>query len=41
MMKNENYQVMQLAGGRPIKMWTEGVPVEDDAKRQLTNTASL
>lgn len=26
---------------RPIKMWTEGVEVEDAAKQQLINTASM
>jgi hypothetical protein len=24
-----------VPGGVPIKMWTRGVPVEDDARRQL------
>jgi len=39
--KNENYEVMHMEGSRPIKMWTKGVPVEDDAKQQLRNIASL
>jgi tRNA-splicing ligase RtcB len=30
-----------VPGGVPIKMWTRGVPVEDDAKRQLANAARL
>jgi len=30
-----------VPGGVPIKMWTRGVPVEDEAKRQLTNAARL
>jgi tRNA-splicing ligase RtcB len=30
-----------VAGGVPIKMWTRGVPVEDEAKRQLGNAARL
>ena len=30
-----------VAGGVPVKMWTRGVPVEDEAKRQLTNAARL
>ncbi|HMX12281.1 MAG TPA: RtcB family protein [Burkholderiaceae bacterium] len=30
-----------VPGGVPIKMWTRGVPVEDDAKRQLSNAARL
>ena len=28
-------------GARPVKMWTRGVPVEDQAKAQLLNTASM
>jgi tRNA-splicing ligase RtcB (3'-phosphate/5'-hydroxy nucleic acid ligase) len=35
------YQVEQPDGGVPIKMWTRGVPVEDEAKRQLANAARL
>jgi tRNA-splicing ligase RtcB len=30
-----------VAGGVPIKMWTRGVPVEDEAARQLGNAARL
>jgi tRNA-splicing ligase RtcB len=30
-----------VAGGVPIKMWTRGVPVEDEALRQLSNAARL
>jgi len=30
-----------VAGGVPIKMWTRGVPVEDEAERQLGNAARL
>ncbi len=30
-----------VPGGVPIKMWTQGVPVEDEAKRQLANAARL
>ncbi|HEY5993272.1 MAG TPA: RtcB family protein [Gallionellaceae bacterium] len=35
------YQVMEVANGKPIKMWTEGVPVESDARVQLMNTAKM
>ncbi len=28
-------------GGKPIKAWTRGVPLEDEARRQLHNVASL
>ena len=30
-----------VAGGVPLKMWTRGVPVEDEARRQLANAARL
>jgi tRNA-splicing ligase RtcB len=40
-MKNEHYDVMHEPGFRSIKMWTHGVPVEDEAKEQLKNTARL
>jgi tRNA-splicing ligase RtcB (3'-phosphate/5'-hydroxy nucleic acid ligase) len=36
-----NYIEEETAGGVPVKMWTRGVPVEDVAKRQLTNAARL
>lgn len=36
-----DYQVMELAHGKPVKMWTNGVGVEEDARRQLRNTASM
>ena len=36
-----NYIEQEVAGGVPVKMWTRGVPVEDEAKRQLTNAARL
>ncbi len=40
-MQNENYNTMNVEGGRPVKMWTNGVPVEDQARAQLTKTARL
>ncbi len=36
-----DYQILEVDGGKPIKMWTEGVPVEDDARKQLANTARM
>jgi tRNA-splicing ligase RtcB len=36
-----NYIHEDVGGGVPLKMWTRGVPVEDAAKRQLTNAARL
>ena len=31
----------QVPGGVPVKMWIRGVPIEDEAKRQLMNAARL
>ncbi|WP_313954239.1 RtcB family protein [Accumulibacter sp.] len=39
--EGEAIEVIQVADGRPIKMWTEGVPVEAEARQQLLNTARL
>jgi len=36
-----NYIEEEVPGGVPVKMWTRGVPIEDEAKRQLTNAARL
>ena len=36
-----NYNTEQPDGGVPIKMWTRGVPVEEEAKKQLANAARL
>ncbi|MDZ3995202.1 RtcB family protein [Pseudomonas sp. Teo4] len=33
--------ILQVAGGKPIKLWTDGVPVEDEARQQLLNTAKM
>jgi tRNA-splicing ligase RtcB (3'-phosphate/5'-hydroxy nucleic acid ligase) len=35
------YETMNVEGGRPVKMWTRGVPIEEEAKQQLANTARL
>jgi tRNA-splicing ligase RtcB len=40
-MEQEDYELLDTGAGRPVKMWTKGVPVEDAAKRQLANTAQL
>ena len=37
----QNYHLEEVPGGVPVKMWTQGVPVEDEAKRQLANAARL
>lgn len=36
-----NFDVMNVPGGAPVKMWTRGVPVDDSAKSQLSKTASM
>lgn len=40
-MQSKHYNTEQPEGGVPIKMWTRGVPVEDEAKKQLANVARL
>lgn len=40
-MKTGHYDVIDVPAGRPIKMWTQGVPVEPEAQKQLINTAQL
>nr|WP_312378076.1 RtcB family protein [Delftia acidovorans] len=37
----KSYQQHEVEGGVPIKMWTRGVPVEDEARKQLENAARL
>jgi tRNA-splicing ligase RtcB len=37
----KNYEVMNVEGGRHVKMWTQGVPVDEQAKKQLTNIARM
>jgi len=37
----KNFDVIAADDHAPIKMWTQGVPVEDGAKAQLVKTASL
>ena len=37
----QNYNIEDVAGGVPIKMWTRGVRVEDEARKQLANAARL
>jgi tRNA-splicing ligase RtcB (3'-phosphate/5'-hydroxy nucleic acid ligase) len=35
------YETMDVPGGVPVRLWTRGVPVEDEARRQLENVARL
>ncbi|PLR36512.1 RNA-splicing ligase RtcB [Chimaeribacter coloradensis] len=34
-------QLLSTPGGAPVKMWTQGVPVEPEARAQLQNTAKM
>src|SRR6186713_366017 len=36
-----NYETLNVEGGRHVKMWTRGVPVDEQAKGQLANMARL
>lgn len=38
---NTAYETMQDHGGVPIRMWTNGVPVEEQARQQLRNLARV
>jgi tRNA-splicing ligase RtcB (3'-phosphate/5'-hydroxy nucleic acid ligase) len=40
-MSAEHYETLHVPGGRHVKMWTRGVPVEPKAKDQLANTARM
>ncbi|WP_342120901.1 RtcB family protein [Pseudoduganella sp. OTU4001] len=35
------HETLKVEGGKPIKMWTQGVPVEPEAREQLLNTARM
>ncbi len=38
---DQNYIEEDVPGGVPLKMWTRGVPIEEEAMRQLANAARL
>src|SRR6185436_19434952 len=40
-MSTDRYETMHVDGGRHVKMWTRGVPVDAKAKDQLANTARM
>lgn len=40
-MIDQNYEVLRVEDGKPIKMWTRGVPVEDQSKQQLINISKM
>ncbi|RYF55338.1 MAG: RtcB family protein, partial [Comamonadaceae bacterium] len=37
----KTYEQLEVPNGVPVKMWTNGVPVEEEAKNQLRNIARL
>lgn len=40
-MTQTSYEVQHVDGGKPVKMWTRGVPVEDMARAQLARAAQM
>jgi tRNA-splicing ligase RtcB (3'-phosphate/5'-hydroxy nucleic acid ligase) len=40
-MSETTHETMNVEGGRHIKMWTKGVPVEAEARQQLQKTAKM
>jgi len=40
-MQDQTYTLLEVANGKPIKLWTQGVPVEPEAREQLMNTAKM
>src|SRR5258708_37097746 len=41
MSDEQNYNVLTTESGVPIKAWTKGVQLEDQARKQLLNVAQL
>lgn len=40
-MNDQNYEVLRVQDGKPIKMWTKNLPVEAQAKQQLINISKM
>src|SRR3984957_5090284 len=40
-MSTNTYETMNVEGGSHVKMWVRGVPIEEEAKKQLSNTARM
>jgi tRNA-splicing ligase RtcB len=40
-MEQNDYELLGNAAGRPVKMWTRGVPVEPEAREQLSKLAQM
>jgi tRNA-splicing ligase RtcB len=41
MIETKTFDVQHVEGGKPIKMWTRGVPVDDKAREQLRKAARM
>jgi tRNA-splicing ligase RtcB len=41
MKREQNFNLIRVEGGVPIKAWTKGVVMEDEAQKQLVNAAQL
>lgn len=39
--ESNDMNILEVANGKPIKLWTQGVPVDEGARQQLMNTARL
>ncbi len=35
-MQKNTFQVLEVINGKPLKMWTEGVPVKSDARQHCS-----
>lgn len=40
-MKDTTYKLLDVANGKPVKAWIEGVPLDPGAREQLMNTARM
>ncbi|MBV9881847.1 MAG: RtcB family protein [Sphingomonadaceae bacterium] len=40
-MAEQSFEYLHVEGGSPVKMWTRGVPVEAEAKAQLSRAAQM
>src|SRR3569623_2212086 len=40
-MAEQSFEVMSVEGGRHVKMWTKGVPVDEKARGQLSRAAKM
>ncbi len=40
-MKDTSFKLLEVANGKPVKAWIEGVPLDPGAREQLMNTARM